>query len=70
MPTLVLAGGERSHLPQDQLRRLAEQITGARLWTGDAGHLIHTEDPAGFLAALREFGLGPAAPDATDGEGP
>ncbi|WP_309052847.1 alpha/beta fold hydrolase [Streptomyces sp.] len=70
VPTLVLAGGERSHLPQDQLRRLAEQIPGARLWTGDAGHLIHTEDPAGFLAALREFGLGPAAPDATDGEGP
>lgn len=68
VPTLVLAGGERSHLPQEQLRRLAEEIPGARLWTGDAGHLIHTEDPAGFLAALREFGLGPSEPNAPDTE--
>ncbi|MFF1510267.1 alpha/beta fold hydrolase [Streptomyces sp. NPDC058326] len=56
-PTLVLAGGPSSHLPQDHLARLAARIPGARLATIDAGHLVHTDRPEEFLAALRDFGL-------------
>ncbi|MFJ5831626.1 alpha/beta fold hydrolase [Streptomyces sp. NPDC093089] len=56
-PTLVLAGGPTSHLSQTHLSALAEDIPGARLVTVDAGHLVHTDRPAAFLAAVREFGL-------------
>ncbi|MFE0336198.1 alpha/beta fold hydrolase, partial [Streptomyces sp. NPDC058955] len=56
-PTLILAGGPTSHIPQEQLAGLADAIPGARLVTVEAGHLIHEARPAAFLAALREFGL-------------
>ncbi|WP_349239645.1 alpha/beta hydrolase [Streptomyces sp. CC208A] len=57
-PTLILAGGPTSHIPQEQLSGLAAAIPGARLVTvADAGHLVHETRPAAFLAALREFGL-------------
>ncbi|GGT16118.1 hypothetical protein GCM10010222_67600 [Streptomyces tanashiensis] len=55
-PTLVLAGGPASHIPQDQLARLAQDIPGASLVTIEAGHLVHETRPAEFLAVLREFG--------------
>lgn len=54
-PTLLVAGGPRSHLRQDQLAKVAERIPGARLITIDGGHLVHGERPAEFLAALRDF---------------
>ncbi|AJF63588.1 alpha/beta fold hydrolase [Streptomyces vietnamensis] len=56
-PTLVLAGGPTSHIPQDQLSHLADAIPDARLVTIEAGHLIHNARPAEFLAAIREFGI-------------
>ncbi|WP_086822039.1 alpha/beta fold hydrolase [Streptomyces sp. NRRL B-24572] len=56
-PTLVLAGGPTSHIPQDQLSHLADAVPDARLVTIEAGHLIHNAAPAAFLAAIREFGL-------------
>ncbi|MFF8378113.1 alpha/beta fold hydrolase [Streptomyces sp. NPDC015661] len=56
-PTLVLAGGPTSHVPQEQLSALADTIPGARLVTIETGHLIHNARPAEFLAAIREFGL-------------
>ncbi|MFG3040876.1 alpha/beta fold hydrolase [Streptomyces sp. NPDC048330] len=56
-PTLVLAGGPASHVPQDRLAGLAGRVPGARLATIPAGHLVHTDRPAAFLAAIREFGL-------------
>ncbi|GGT79678.1 MULTISPECIES: alpha/beta fold hydrolase [Streptomyces] len=56
-PTLVLGGGERSHLPQEQLVWLAGKIPGARHVTIEAGHLIHASAPDEYLAALREFGV-------------
>ncbi|MER7949533.1 alpha/beta hydrolase [Streptomyces sp. NPDC096079] len=56
-PTLVLAGGPSSHVPQGELVRLADDIPGARLVAIDAGHLIHETRPAEFLAAIREFGI-------------
>ncbi|MFB7513415.1 alpha/beta fold hydrolase [Streptomyces sp. NPDC056144] len=57
VPTLVLAGGPSSHVPQDHLAGLAERIPGARLVTIDASHMMHEVRPAEFLAAVREFGL-------------
>ncbi|MFF0477066.1 alpha/beta fold hydrolase [Streptomyces sp. NPDC004284] len=56
-PTLVLAGGPTSHIPQEQLSRLAGSVPGARLVTIAVGHLVHNAAPAEFLAAVREFGL-------------
>ncbi|MFF9342778.1 alpha/beta fold hydrolase [Streptomyces sp. NPDC014773] len=55
-PTLVLAGGPASHIPQEQLAGLAAAIPDARLVTIEAGHLVHEARPAAFLAAIREFG--------------
>ncbi|MGW5778709.1 alpha/beta fold hydrolase [Streptomyces sp. NPDC003863] len=56
-PTLVLAGGPTSHVPQDQLSVLAASIPDARLVTIAVGHLIHNAAPDEFLAAVRDFGL-------------
>ncbi|MFI8962902.1 alpha/beta fold hydrolase [Streptomyces sp. NPDC053493] len=56
-PTLILGGGERSHLRQEELAWMADRIADARLVTIDAGHLIHHTRPREFLAALREFGV-------------
>lgn len=41
-PTLIIAGGPRSHLRQDELAQVAEGIPGARLTTIDAGHMCTT----------------------------
>ncbi|MER7048500.1 alpha/beta fold hydrolase [Streptomyces jumonjinensis] len=56
-PTLVIAGGPGSHIPQERLARLAGRIPGARLITIEAGHLIHETRPEEFLAALKDFGI-------------
>lgn len=56
-PTLVVAGGPRSHIPQERFAWMAGRIPDSRLTTIDAGHLVHAERPAEFLAALREFGI-------------
>ncbi|MBW5247727.1 alpha/beta hydrolase [Streptomyces sp. P01-B04] len=57
-PTLVIGGGPRSQIDQDDIARMARSIPGARHVTIDAGHLVHTERPEEFLAALRSFGVG------------
>ncbi|MFJ9618638.1 alpha/beta fold hydrolase [Streptomyces noursei] len=55
-PTLVLAGGPTSHIPQHQLAELARALPDARLVTiEDAGHLVHEERPAAYLAAVASF---------------
>src|SRR5437763_1002511 len=54
-PTLVVAGGPDSHLPQDQLAALAARIPHGRLVTIPAGHLVHAAQPAAFLSALHGF---------------
>ncbi|MFC9246319.1 alpha/beta fold hydrolase [Streptomyces sp. NPDC057136] len=56
-PTLIIGGGGRSHIAQDQLARMAEQIPDGRFVTIDAGHLVHTGLPDEFLVALRSFGM-------------
>lgn len=54
-PTLVLAGGAGSHVPQDGIAAIAARVPGARLVTVEAGHLVHGERPADFLAEVSGF---------------
>ncbi|WP_228992839.1 alpha/beta fold hydrolase [Streptomyces sp. DH8] len=56
-PTLVIGGGPTSHIDQGQLAQLVRALPNAASVTIDAGHLIHTDRPEEFLAAIREFGL-------------
>ncbi|MBO4164654.1 alpha/beta fold hydrolase [Micromonospora antibiotica] len=53
--TLVVAGGPTSHLPQDQLARMAARLPAGELLTIDAGHAPHIHRPAEFHAAVRAF---------------
>lgn len=54
-PTLLIAGGPRSHLRQDQLAQVADRIPDCRLTTIEAGHMIHDQRPADFLHEVRDF---------------
>lgn len=56
-PTLVIGGGPSSQVDQENLAWMARRIPDCRLVTIDAGHLVHTERPEEFLAALRSFGV-------------
>ncbi|MFD6797091.1 alpha/beta fold hydrolase [Streptomyces cyaneofuscatus] len=56
-PTLIIGGGATSHIDQEQLAGMAKTIPGAVFTTIEAGHLVHTDRPDAFLAALRSFGL-------------
>ncbi|MFE0477403.1 alpha/beta fold hydrolase [Streptomyces sp. NPDC058947] len=53
--TLVLAGGPRSHVPQDGVAELARRIPGGRLVTIPVGHLIHRAAPEAFTGAVSAF---------------
>ncbi|UNO38796.1 alpha/beta fold hydrolase [Streptomyces sp. MST-110588] len=58
-PTLVIAGGPESHIPQQHLAEMAALIPDCRLVTIEgAGHLVHEERPLEYLDAVRAF-LGP-----------
>jgi pimeloyl-ACP methyl ester carboxylesterase len=54
-PTLIVAGGAASQLPQDEMARMARLIPDSRLVTIEAGHLVHKERPAEFGAAVDAF---------------
>jgi 3-oxoadipate enol-lactonase len=54
-PTLVLAGGMRSHVPQDEVALLARQIPGGRLVTIPGGHDIHAARPLDYTAMVSGF---------------
>lgn len=55
-PTLVMAGGSTSHVPQDVLADAAAVIPRARLVTLEgAGHTPHRDAPERFLAELTGF---------------
>ncbi|MFI2711689.1 alpha/beta fold hydrolase [Micromonospora sp. NPDC018662] len=63
-PTLVVAGGPTSHLPQHELARMTTRIPAARLVTVAAGHAVPTTRPAEFAAAVRSFLVGlPGGPE-------
>jgi len=55
VPTLVLAGGEESHIDQDQMARMAERIPDATVMTIGGGHHVHTTRPDDFVVAVNRF---------------
>lgn len=54
-PTLIVAGGSASPLPQDEMSRMAELIPDCRMVTIESGHLVHEARPAEFAAEVRAF---------------
>lgn len=54
-PTLVVAGGPTSHVPQAGIAELVRRIPGARTTTIPVGHLIHAAAPAEFTRAVAAF---------------
>ncbi|MDQ0793091.1 alpha/beta fold hydrolase [Streptomyces sp. B1I3] len=54
-PTLILAGGPESTMPQDRLADLATLIPDSELITLGGGHRPHERDPGQFAARITEF---------------
>lgn len=54
-PTLVVAGGSTSPMPQEQVADLADRLPDGRLVTLEAGHLVHADKPQEFIAQLQNF---------------
>jgi pimeloyl-ACP methyl ester carboxylesterase len=54
-PTLIVAGGSGSHLPQNEMTRMARTIPDCRLITIEAGHLVHEKEPEEFAARVEAF---------------
>ena len=68
--TLIIAGGEDSHVPQDLLAEAAQLIPDATLVRIPAGHRVHTSRPAEFTAAVLGFlraGWRPSGPGVAPG---
>jgi pimeloyl-ACP methyl ester carboxylesterase len=55
VPTLVIAGGSSSPVPQDHVAELVAAVSDGRLVTVDAGHLVHATEPDEFARQLLEF---------------
>jgi len=53
-PTLVIAGGPDSQVPQDRIADMAAAMPPATLITIDAGHLVHIMRPDDFVAAVAD----------------
>ncbi|NDK91812.1 alpha/beta fold hydrolase [Gordonia desulfuricans] len=53
--TLVISGGQRSFLPSQHLRTLAETIPGARFEVIEAGHSVHRDRRREFCGAAGGF---------------
>lgn len=60
--TLVVAGGPRSHVPQEGVAELARRIPGGRLVTIAGGHLVHATEPEAFSAVVSAFLTGRPVP--------
>jgi 3-oxoadipate enol-lactonase len=54
-PTLVIAGGPDSHVPQDKLAEAAAMLPHGTLQVIPAGHEVHATRPAEFTAAVLGF---------------
>jgi hypothetical protein len=54
-PTLVIAGGPSSPVPQEHVAELVRIMTDGRLVTVDAGHLVHAARPDEFTHHVRTF---------------
>jgi esterase len=55
MPVLVVAGGERSPVPQATIADLVREVPDARAVAIDAGHLVHGARPDEFVRELVSF---------------
>ena len=51
-PTLLVGGGQKSHVSQDKLAEAAGRIPRGELVTIDAGHHVHADRPEEFAAAV------------------
>ena len=54
-PTLVIAGGPSSPVPQEHVAELVRILPDGRLVTVDAGHLVHARRPDEFTHHLLAF---------------
>jgi pimeloyl-ACP methyl ester carboxylesterase len=54
-PTLVIAGGPASHVPQNLLVEITALLPDGRLVTIPAGHHVHRDRPSEFLAVVGDF---------------
>lgn len=54
-PTLVVAGGPTSPVPQEQIAKLVRRLSDGRLVTVDAGHLVPATRPDEFTDHLLTF---------------
>ena len=54
-PTLVIAGGEKSHVDQARLAEIVASLPDARLVTIPVGHGVHKDAPDEFVAAVQDF---------------
>jgi pimeloyl-ACP methyl ester carboxylesterase len=54
-PTLVIAGGPSSPVPQEHVAELVDLLPDGRLVTVDAGHLVHATRPDDFSHHLMTF---------------
>lgn len=55
MPTLLVSGGPASYVQRPTIADLADALPQGQLTTIDAGHMVHQERPAEFVAAVRAF---------------
>lgn len=53
--TLVVAGGPRSHVPQEGIAELARRVPCGQVVTIPVGHLIHQAEPMRFTQAVLGF---------------
>ena len=54
-PTLVIAGGPSSPVPQDHVAELVRTVPDGRMVTLDVGHLVHATSPDEFAQHLLTF---------------
>ena len=54
-PTLIVGGGEESHVDQARLAEIAASLPDGRLVTIPVGHRVHSTAPDEFVAAVQQF---------------
>ncbi len=55
VPTLVIAGGTSSPVPQEQIADLVLHLRDGQMVTIEAGHLVHASRPSEFTSRLLSF---------------
>jgi pimeloyl-ACP methyl ester carboxylesterase len=54
-PTLIVAGGQDSSMPQERIPDMAAEIPDCRLITIPVGHQVHQQSPQQFAEQVSEF---------------